>query len=209
MPISGPEIESLLNEGKISINPILDREEQIQAAKVDLRLDNVFYRTKSEQSTYRDTLSDEYDHLEEIEIPFADVTSERGEKRNDAGKSNVEKGFVLHPDEFVLGQTFEYIDLPKDLRGILTGRSSMGREGVIVHSTATIIDPNYTGPITFELSTNGNLPVVLYPRQRIAAIELEKVTGDKRTKESRFGDIEDPSPDSDSIEDEQILSIEI
>lgn len=211
MPISGPTIRNYLEEGKLSINPIFDKNEQIQASKVDLRLDNVFYRTKSEQSTYRDTLFNSYDHLEEIVVPFEDIISGRENKGNliRGEDTRIQNGFVLHPDEFVLGQTFEYIDIPDDLRGILSGRSSMGREGVIVHSTATIIDPGYAGPITFELSTNGNLPVVLYPRQRIASIEFEGVTGELETKESRFGDIEDPSPEDEGPEDDHILSIEI
>ena len=211
MPISGPKIKEYMDEGKISINPIFDEQEQIQASKIDLRLDNVFYRTKSEQSTYRDTLFDKYDHLEKIVVPFEDVISDPlddvGGAREDATK--IQNGFVLHPDEFVLGQTFEYVDISEDLRGLLTGRSSMGREGVIVHSTATLIDPNYSGPITFELSTNGNLPVVLYPRQRIASIEFEKVEGESKRKESRFGDVVDPSPEDQGPEDKHILSKEI
>ncbi len=209
MPISGPRIEKRIRDGDLCINPILNEDEQIQASKVDLRLDNVFYRTKSEQSTYRDTLSDEYNHLEEIVVPFKDVISKQ-DGTNEPGQSpDIQDGFVLHPDEFVLGQTFEYVDIPDDLRGVLTGRSSMGREGVIVHSTATIIDPGYTGQITFELSTNGNLPVVLYPRQRVAAIEFEEVTGKHRSKDSRFGDAGSPEPNSDEVEDRDILSIEI
>jgi len=211
MPLSNEKIKSLLDSGNLSINPIFDKHEQIQSSKVDLRLDNVFYRTKSEQSTHRDTLLSSYDHLEEIVIPFEDVISNHS--KNDASISNdrsdITNGFVLHPDEFVLGQTLEYVDLPPNLRGLLTGRSSMGREGVIVHSTATLIDPGYTGAITFELSTNGNLPVILYPRQRIAAIEFEKVTGDVNQRESKFGDAESPAPNQDGPEDSHILSIEI
>lgn len=211
MPISGVEIKSLMKSGKLAINPILDEEEQIQTAKVDLRLDNVFYRIKSEQSTHRDTLYNVYDHLDEITIPFSDVTNRPGPESLDEELANVENGFVLHPDEFALAQTLEYVDLPNNLRGLLTGRSSMGREGVIVHSTASVIDPGYTGDITFELSTIGNLPVILYPRQRIASIEFERVEGElpEEQRESRFGDVRHPEPSVKEIEDEEILSIRI
>lgn len=209
MPLSGEEITEYLKKGKLSINPILDEEEQIQATKVDLRLDNVFHRIQSEQSTYRDTLFHDYNHLDEIEVPYADIISRNQRSTQHRPSRDIHDGFVLHPDEFVLGQTFEYVDLPNNLRGLLTGRSSMGREGVIVHSTAALIDPGYTGPITFELSTNGNLPVVLYPRQRIAAIEFEEIDGEAEEQESRFGDIRDPSPNQQEIEDRNILSTEI
>lgn len=209
MPISGYQIREFIKKGDLSVNPILDKNEQIESAKVDLRLDNVFYRVKSEQSIYRDTLLDpvDYDHTEKIVVPYADVTpdsdSNRGEK-----PSEITDGFVLHPDEFALVETFEYVDLPMWLRGGLSGRSSMGREGVVVHSTASVIDPGYAGTITLELSTNGNLPLVLYPRQRIASIEFEHVDGDEDKipeSDSQFGGAGSPEPDRDDIEDEHIM----
>lgn len=79
---------------------------------------------------------------------------------------------VLHPGEFALGSTLEYIKLPPDIVGILHGRSSWGRLGIIVHATAGFIDPGYSGNLTFELINDGRLPVPLYVGVRMAQMIL-------------------------------------
>lgn len=82
----------------------------------------------------------------------------------------VENGFVLHPGEFALGATLEFIRLPKDIAARLEGRSSFGRLGVEVHSTAGFVDPGFEGPLTFELKNSGRLPVKLTPGLRVAQL---------------------------------------
>lgn len=193
------QIEEMLETGELSINPILDRDTQIEAAKVDLRLDNEFERTVEEQDTHHDTLSDEYSHLEPLEVPFGDKSAEDEERR---GK------FILHPNQFVLAQTFEYVDLPNDIMGILGGRSGLGRHGVVVHATASVIDPGYTGNITLELTNYGNIPVIMYPRQRVATILFARVEEEVEEYGGKFGGSSGPRP-SGQDEDLDILEHEI
>lgn len=80
------------------------------------------------------------------------------------------KGFVIHPDEFVLGSTKEYFEIPDDLAGKLEGKSSLGRLGLVVHATAGFIDPGFKGYLTFEFSNVSRLPIRLYAGMRIAQI---------------------------------------
>ena len=78
--------------------------------------------------------------------------------------------FVLHPGEFVLGSTYESVSLPDDLAGRLEGKSSLGRLGLLTHSTAGFIDPGFTGHITLELSNVANLPIMLWPGMKIGQL---------------------------------------
>src|SRR5689334_9958714 len=80
--------------------------------------------------------------------------------------------FVLHPGEFVLGSTLEVVTLPDDLAGRLEGKSSLGRLGLLTHSTAGFIDPGFTGHITLELSNVANLPIILHPGMKIGQLCL-------------------------------------
>ena len=84
--------------------------------------------------------------------------------------------FVLHPGEFVLGSTLEVVTLPDDLAGRLEGKSSLGRLGLLTHSTAGFIDPGFTGHITLELSNVANLPIALYFGMRIGQISFFKMS---------------------------------
>jgi dCTP deaminase len=84
--------------------------------------------------------------------------------------------FVLHPGEFVLGSTFEKCSLPDDLAGRLEGKSSLGRLGLLTHSTAGFIDPGFTGHITLELSNVANLPITLWPGMKIGQLCLIKLS---------------------------------
>lgn len=163
MVLSDNEILELLKDGKLMINPLLDPKTQIQGAKVDLRLDNIFQRIKSEQVTYYDTFPAEGEDAtlptyQQIVVSYSD-------------------DFVLHPGEFVLGQTFESVHLPKNIFGHLDGRSSLGRQGIIVHATACGVDPGFAGVLCLELSNAGPIPVVLHPLMRIGAISFEEVSG--------------------------------
>ncbi|NDE72239.1 MAG: dCTP deaminase, partial [Actinobacteria bacterium] len=84
--------------------------------------------------------------------------------------------FILHPGEFVLASTYEVITLPDDIAGRLEGKSSLGRLGLLTHSTAGFIDPGFSGHITLELSNVANLPVKLYPGMKIGQLCLIKLS---------------------------------
>src|SRR5438046_7258331 len=84
--------------------------------------------------------------------------------------------FVLHPGEFVLGSTLETVGLPDDLAGRLEGKSSLGRLGLLTHSTAGFIDPGFNGHITLELSNVANLPIILWPGMKIGQLWLFRLS---------------------------------
>jgi dCTP deaminase len=84
--------------------------------------------------------------------------------------------FILHPGEFVLGATAERFGVPADLVGRIEGKSSLGRLGLLIHSTAGFIDPGFDGHITLELSNVANLPITLYPAMKIGQISFHKLT---------------------------------
>ena len=87
-----------------------------------------------------------------------------------------DEAFVLHPGEFVLGSTFEAVTLSDELAGRLEGKSSLGRLGLLTHSTAGFIDPGFTGHITLELSNVANLPITLWPGMKIGQLCLFRLT---------------------------------
>ena len=92
--------------------------------------------------------------------------------------TTVKKGdaFIIHPNEFALATTLEYVKIPDDLVARVEGRSSMGRLGVTMHVTAGFIDPGFEGNITLEISNIGAMPVALYPGQRVCQIVFETMT---------------------------------
>ncbi len=167
------EIKKLIKIGKIKIEPI-DEEIQIQPSSVDLRLGNEFIVFKHLQKAYID--------------PFKDNPEEYTEK------IYVKNGsyFILHPGEFILGTTKEWIEIPNDIVARIEGRSSLGRLAILVHVTAGFIDPGFKGRITLELTNLGKMPVALYPGMRICQISFYKLTssceipyGDKR-RDSKY-----------------------
>src|SRR5256714_12253657 len=84
--------------------------------------------------------------------------------------------FILHPGEFVLGQTLEWVELPDDLVSRLEGKSSLGRLGLLIHSTAGYVDPGWKGNLTLELSNVANLPIALYHGMKIGQISFFKMS---------------------------------
>jgi dCTP deaminase len=84
--------------------------------------------------------------------------------------------FILHPGEFVLGQTIEWVELPTDLVARLEGKSSLGRLGLLIHSTAGYVDPGWKGTLTLELSNVANLPIALYAGMRIGQISFFRMS---------------------------------
>ncbi len=174
------------SEKLLIIHPLLD-ERQIQGCKIDLRLDNVFYSMKH----YERPLYDPMIYVEDqIEPP-----DYRNLHTVPYGTS-----FVLQPGEFIMAPLFEVIKMPRDLEGRLDGRSSLGRLGVLVHSTAGSVDPGYVGPIMMELCNLGKFPVKLFPLMRVAALTLTEIKGDVETsysektqteKEKKYGTLDD------------------
>ncbi|HMM48365.1 MAG TPA: dCTP deaminase [Miltoncostaeaceae bacterium] len=103
---------------------------------------------------------------------------------------SVEEGgrFILHPGEFVLGSTLEHVEIPADLVARLEGKSSLGRLGLLIHSTAGYIDPGFRGTITLELSNVARLPIAIYPNMPIGQISfLEMTTSVERPYAGKYG----------------------
>jgi dCTP deaminase len=167
--LSDAKIKERLKKDLI-IHPFLHEESSITGCKVDLHLSGVFYEIQRSTVDSYDPLNLTIkDFRREIILPLGQY-------------------LVLHPGDLILASTFENISMPRDLLGILQGRSSLGRLGVIVHATASFIDPKFKGTITLELSNLGHLPVRLYTLARVASIAFLKITG-----EVEYG-YEDPTP---------------
>ena len=152
---------------KILITPILSSS-QIQPASMDVRLGPDFLIIKIGKITHLDPLKDPDSGKFEVER-YTDKYKilEKNEK------------FILHPNEFLLGCTLEYVQLPIDIAARLEGRSSWGRLGILVHSTAGFVDPGFKGNITFELKNMGKVPIPLYPGIRMAQLSFFKVDNNR------------------------------
>jgi dCTP deaminase len=153
--LSDRSIREELAAGRIVIDPIL--EANIQPSSVDLRLDNLFRIFRNHTAGIIDVKADQQNLTEEVQMP-------------------VDEPFMLHPGEFVLGSTYESVGLPDDLVARLEGKSSLGRLGLLIHSTAGYIDAGFSGHITLELSNVASLPITLYPGMNIGQISFQKMT---------------------------------
>jgi dCTP deaminase len=158
MVLSDVDIRRYLAEGKIRIAPEL-APEQFGSCSVDFRLGNVFNVFEHSRHAYID-LRDRRG----IEDLMSTVTVAGGDP------------FILQPREFVLAITEEHLELDDDVLGRLEGRSSLGRIGIIVHGTAGLFDPGWSGKATLELSNLGRLPVALYPGMRICSFTFEQLS---------------------------------
>lgn len=185
MILSDRDIKKYILEGKIKISPKPDFEVQLGPASLDFRLGQEFRVFNHTTKPYIDPKDPKTFH-------------------NLTEQIKVKKGgyFVLQPAQFILGVTLEEIELPNDIGARIEGRSSWGRLGIIVHSTAGYIDPGFKGRLTLEISNIGMLPILLYPGMRICQIAFEKLSspaeipypkkkdakyfGDKDPQESRI-----------------------
>jgi dCTP deaminase len=159
MILSDRDIKSALSEKKIIITPIPDLATQLGSCLLDLRLGDVFRVFNHSKTPYLDPQNP---------ATLKDVTTEIRVKEGEA--------FTLHPGEFALAVTMEYIEMPDDLTGRLEGRSSIGRLGIVVHSTAANIECGFRGNITLELANMGRIPVMLHPGMRICSVSFEELT---------------------------------
>lgn len=159
MILSDRDIRKLIESGRITIFPIPDFDTQLGSCTIDLQLGNVYRVFNHSKTPYIDPLNPK---------TLSDVTTEIQIKDDEP--------FTLHPGEFILAMTKEYIEMPDDLMGRLEGRSSIGRLGVVVHSTAATIDAGFRGNITLELANMGRIPIMLYPGMRICSLSFEELT---------------------------------
>lgn len=156
--LSDKTIKEYLEEGKIVIDPLKD-EQQIQPSSVDMRLGDEFKVFKVIREPYIDPKDEEdiAEYMESSTVPEGEA-------------------FIIHPNEFALATTQEYVKVPDDLVARVEGRSSMGRLGVTMHVTAGYVDPGFEGRITLEISNIGAMPVALYPGQRVCQLVFETMT---------------------------------
>ncbi len=155
MVLSDRTIRREIAEGRIVVNPI-DLAD-IQPASIDLHLDNRFLVFSNSRLPYID-VREPLDNLTEP-VQIDDGTP-----------------FMLHPGEFVLGGTQEHIELPDDLVARLEGKSSLGRIGLLIHSTAGFVDPGWQGRLTLELSNVARLPIALHQGMKIGQISFLRLT---------------------------------
>jgi len=143
---------------RLIVTPIIDARQQFQPASVDLRLGTEFRTFRITRFEFLDILQD----TEKAKLALQEYAEDH--ELTYKGK------FVLHPGDFALAMTLEYIRLPADLAGRLEGKSTWGRLGLQVHSTAGFVDPGFEGCLTFELINAGKVPIPLYPGLRVAQI---------------------------------------
>lgn len=153
--LSDTDLRQEVEAGRLGIDPF--EPTMLQPSSIDVRLDRFFRVFDNTKYTHIDP------SLQQDEL------TSMVEKEGD-------EAFVLHPGEFVLGSTFEVVTLPDDLAGRLEGKSSLGRLGLLTHSTAGFIDPGFSGHITLELSNVANLPITLWPGMKIGQLCLFRLT---------------------------------
>ncbi len=155
MLLSDRDIRAEIAANRVGVEPF--DEAMIQPSSVDVRLDK-FFRV-----------------FENHKYSVIDPSTEQAELTREV-ISEGDEPFILHPGEFVLASTYEVITLPDDIAGRLEGKSSLGRLGLLTHSTAGFIDPGFSGHITLELSNVANLPVKLFPGMKIGQLCLIKLS---------------------------------
>jgi dCTP deaminase len=155
MILSDRTIREELAAGHIVIDPFDDA--CIQPSSIDLHVDREFRVFQNNRYPFIDVKNEQPDLTELVEVKGGEP-------------------FILHPGEFVLGSTLERVALPDDLVARLEGKSSLGRLGLLIHSTAGYVDPGWDGYLTLELSNVANLPITIYPGMKIGQISFFRLT---------------------------------
>jgi dCTP deaminase len=155
MLLSDRDIRAELAADRVKVEPF--EEKMVQPSSVDVRLDRFFRVFENHKYESIDPSIEQAELTREIAV-------------------GPDEFFILHPGEFVLASTYEVITLPDDIAGRLEGKSSLGRLGLLTHSTAGFIDPGFSGHITLELSNVANLPVKLFPGMKIGQLCLIKLS---------------------------------
>jgi dCTP deaminase len=153
--LSDRDLRTELAAGRIIIEPF--DETCVQPSSIDIKVHNLFRVFRNHTAGIIDVKKDMTDLTELVDIPLDGV-------------------FILHPGEFVLGSTLERVAVPNDLVARVEGKSSLGRLGLLIHSTAGFIDAGFDGHVTLELANVANLPITLYPGMKIGQISFMKMT---------------------------------
>ncbi|MFC8448390.1 dCTP deaminase [Kitasatospora sp. NPDC057223] len=155
MLLSDKDIRAEIDKGRVVIDPF--DPSMVQPSSIDVRLDRFFRVFENHRYPHIDP-SEEQPDLTRLVEPEGD------------------EAFILHPGEFVLASTYEVISLPDDVASRLEGKSSLGRLGLLTHSTAGFIDPGFSGHVTLELSNVATLPIKLYPGMKIGQLCLFRLS---------------------------------
>ena len=147
--MSDRDIRAEIEAGRIGLEP-LDME-LLQPSSMDVRLDRFFRLFDNHKYAYIDPREEQADLTHLVEVAS-------------------DEAFILHPGEFVLGSTYEYVTLPDNIAARLEGKSSLGRLGLLTHSTAGFVDPGFTGHVTLELANVSNLPIKLWPGMKVGQL---------------------------------------
>lgn len=159
MVLSDKDIKLALKKGRIKIKPAPNLKQQLGSCSIDLRLGGVFRVFEYSKNAYIDP--SKRDYAQEI---TREIRIKEGEQ------------FIIQPGDFVLAVTLENVKIAPDLMGRLEGRSSLGRLGIVVHSTASIFDPGWDGKPVLELGNLGRMAVALTVGMRICAMTFEELT---------------------------------
>jgi dCTP deaminase len=155
--LSDKDIKAEIGSGRVGMEPY--DVAMVQPSSIDVRLDR-FFRV-----------------FENHRYPHIDPSTEQAELTREVATVGDEP-FVLHPGEFVLGSTYEVVTLPNDIAARLEGKSSLGRLGLLTHSTAGFIDPGFSGHVTLELANVATLPILLYPGMKIGQVCFFRMTSE-------------------------------
>jgi len=153
--LSDRDIKAEISVGRVQVEPY--DEAMIQPSSIDVRLDRWFRVFENHKYPHIDPSVEQEDLTRLLE-------------------TEGDEPFILHPGEFVLGSTYEVVTLPDDVAGRLEGKSSLGRLGLLTHSTAGFIDPGFSGHVTLELSNVATLPITLYPGMKIGQLCLFRLS---------------------------------
>jgi len=153
--LSDRDLRAEIADGRVVLEPFDPG--MIQPSSIDVRLDRYFRVFENHRYPHIDPAEEQIDLTRLVE-------------------SDPAEAFILHPGEFVLASTYEVITLPDDIAGRLEGKSSLGRLGLLTHSTAGFIDPGFSGHVTLELSNVATLPIKLWPGMKIGQLCLFRLS---------------------------------
>jgi dCTP deaminase len=177
--LSDKDIRAEIDSGRVRVDPF--EASMVQPSSIDVRLDR-FFRV-----------------FENHRYPYIDPAQEQPELTR-LVEPDGDESFILHPGEFVLASTYEVVTLPEDLAARLEGKSSLGRLGLLTHSTAGFIDPGFSGHVTLELSNVATLPIKLWPGMKIGQLCFFKLSSaaenpyGSAVNQSRYQNQRGPTP---------------
>ena len=155
MLLSDKDLRVAIASGRLGITPY--DPEMLQPASIDVRLDRDFRVFENHRHPCINPAAEQEDLTRLVRVED-------------------DEPFVLHPGEFVLASTYERVSLPDDLAARLEGKSSLGRLGLVTHSTAGFVDPGFEGHVTLELSNLASLPILLWPGMKVGQLAVFAMT---------------------------------